>query len=135
MIEAFLVPENTVAMAKGDGPALDVSSASTRVLLLNLGITDIVEQEAIDVSIYASSDGTLFDPKPIAAFPQKFYRGETPLLLDLSSKPEVKAIRAHWEVNRWGRGPETPMFAFCLTVREVSQEILAETRGRNQRAS
>jgi len=132
MIEAFLVPENTVVTANGDGTALDLGTASTRVFLLNLGITDIIEQEALDVSIQGSADGTTFDPKPIAAFAQKFYRGETPLLIDLSAKPEVKAIRAHWEVNRWGRGTETPRFEFCVTVREVPQEILAEAnRGRN----
>jgi hypothetical protein len=126
MIEAFLVPEKTVATAKGDGPTLDLSAAATRVFLLTLGITEIIEQEALDVSIQGCSDGAAFDPKPLAAFPQEFYRGETPLLLDLSSKPEVKAIRAHWEVNRWGRGTETPMFEFCVTVREVPQEILQE---------
>jgi hypothetical protein len=132
MIEAFLVPENTVVTAKGDGLALDLGTASTRVFLLNLGITDIIEQEALDVSIQGSADSTTFDPKAVAAFPQKFYRGESPLLLDLSTKPEVKAIRAHWEVNRWGRGTETPRFEFCLTVREVPHEILAEAnRGRN----
>jgi len=129
MIEAFLVPENTVATAKGDGPAIDLGAASTRIFLLNLGITDIIEQEAIDVSIYASNDGAVFEAKPIAAFPQKFYRGETPLLLDLSARPEVKAIRAHWEVNRWGRGTETPMFEFCVTLREVPEEIVAERIG------
>jgi hypothetical protein len=126
MLEAFLVPDKTVATVKGDGPALDVSAASTRVFLLNLGITDIIEQEALDVSIQVSSDGVAFDSKPIAAFPQKFYRGETPLLLDLSSRQEVRAIRAHWDVNRWGRGAETPMFEFCVTVREVPEEILGE---------
>ena len=126
MIGAFLVPEKTVATAKGDGPTLDLSAATTRVFLLTLGITDIVEQEALDVSIQATSDGAAFDAKPVAAFPQKFYRGETPLLVDLSAKPEVKAIRAHWEVNRWGRGTETPMFEFCVTVREVPEAILQE---------
>jgi len=129
MIEAFLVPEKTVATAKGDGPTLDLSAAITRVFLLTLGITDIVEQEALDVSIQATSDGAAFDGKPVAAFPQKFYRGETPLLVDLSAKPEVKAIRAHWEVSRWGRGTETPMFEFCVTVREVPEDILQETAG------
>jgi len=128
MIEAFLVPENTRVAAKGDGPTLDLGAASTRVFLLNLGITDIIEQEALDVTVQGSADGTTFDPKPIAAFPQKFYRGETPLLVNLSAKPEVKAIRAHWEVNRWGRGTETPMFEFCVTIREVPQEILAQAR-------
>ena len=129
MIEAFLVPEKTVATAKGDGPAVDLTSGSTRVFLLNLAITDIIEQEALDVSVHGSLDGTTFDPKPIAAFPQKFYRGEYPLLVDVSATPEVKAIRAHWEVNRWGRGTETPMFEFCVTLREIPQEILAQTAG------
>ena len=125
MIEAFLVPEKTVATAKGDGPVLDLSGASTRVFLLTLEITNIIEQEALDVSIQCSADGTAFDPKPVAAFPQKFYRGETPLLVDLSARPEVEVIRAHWDASRWGRGTETPMFEFCVTVREVPKEILA----------
>lgn len=130
MIEALLVPEKTVATARGDGHAVDVSRADTRVFLLTLAITDIIEQESLEVSIHTSTDGATFDPKPIAAFPQEFYRGEFPLLVDVSAQPEVKAIRAHWEVNRWGRGTETPMFEFCVTVREVPQEILAEAAGR-----
>jgi len=127
MIEAFLVPENTVATAKGDGSTIDLAAATTRVFLLNLAISNIVEQEALDVSIQTSADGVAFDAKPVVAFPQKFYRGETPLLLDLTSKPEVKAIRAHWDVGRWGRGSETPMFEFCVTLREVPQEIITAT--------
>jgi hypothetical protein len=125
MLEAFLVPEKTVATAKGDGPSIELSASSTRVFLLNLAITEIIEQEALDVSVHGSADGTTFDPKPIAAFPQKFYCGEYPLLVDVSAMPEVKSIRAHWDVNRWGRGTETPMFEFCVTAREVPQEILA----------
>jgi hypothetical protein len=130
MLEAFLVPEKTVATVKGDSPALDVSHAEGRVFLLTLNITDIIEQESLDVSIQGSADGATWTPKPIAAFPQKFYREEAPLLLDLSSKPEVKFIRAHWEVNRWGRGTGTSMFEFSVNVREVPQEILAEAAQR-----
>lgn len=133
MIEAFLVPEKTIATAKGDGPTFDLTSAETRVFLLNLAISDIIEQESIDVSVHGSADGTTFDPKPVAAFEQKFYRGENPLLVDLSATPEVKAIRAHWEVNRWGRGTETPMFEFCVTIREVPQEILAAAGDRRRK--
>jgi hypothetical protein len=33
-------------------------------------------------------------------------------------------------VARWGRGSETPMFEFNVTLREVPQEILAEAAGR-----
>jgi hypothetical protein len=130
MMEAFLVPENTVVNAKGDGPTLDVSRAQGRIFLLTLAITNIVEQESLEVSIFASADGATWDPKPVTAFPQKFYREEAPLLLDLAARPEVKFIRAHWEVGRWGRGPETPMFEFSVALREIPKEILAEAAGR-----
>jgi len=126
MIDTFLVPEKTVVNAKGDGPALDVSGAANRVFLLTLDITNIIEQEALDVSIHGSADGTAWGAKPLATFPQKFYRGQHPLLLDLSGHPDIKFVRAHWEVNRWGRGTETPMFDFHLTVKEVPPEILKE---------
>jgi hypothetical protein len=130
MMEAFVVPERTVVNAKGDGPTLDVSRAEGRIFLLTLEITDIIEQESLDVSIFGSADGAKWDAKPVAAFPQKFYREEIPLLLNLTARPDVKFIRAHWEVARWGRGTETPMFEFNVTLREVPQEILAEAAGR-----
>jgi hypothetical protein len=129
MLESFLVPEKTVVESKGDGAAVDVSPAAGRVFLLTLAITDIVEQESIEVSIYGSTDGAAWDAKPLAGFPQKFYREESPLLLDLTARPDVRFVRAHWELGRWGRGPETPRFEFCVTLREVPQEILAEAAG------
>ncbi len=129
-MEAFVVPENTVVNAKGDGPALDLSRAQGRIFLLTLAITNIVEQESLDVSIFASADGATWDPNPVAAFPQKFYREEAPLLLDLAARLEVKFIRAHWEVGRWGRGTETPMFEFSVKLREIPQEILQEAKSR-----
>jgi hypothetical protein len=126
MMDVFLVPEKTIANGKADGPALDLSAASNRVFLLTLRITDIIEQEALDVSIYGSADGASWGPKPLAAFPQKFYRGQHPLLLDLSAHADTKFVRAHWEAIRWGRGTETPMFEFDVTLREVPPDILKE---------
>jgi hypothetical protein len=124
MMKTFLVPEKTVVTAKGDGPAVDVSAASGRVFLLTLEITKIIEQESLDVSIYGSADGAAWSAKPIVAFSQEFYSGEYPLLLDLKAHPDVKFLRAHWDVARWGRGVETPMFEFSLGLREVPPEIL-----------
>jgi len=125
-IDTFLVPAKTVATAKGDGPALDISGAANRVFLLTLDITDIIEQESLDVSIYGSGDGAAWAAKPLICFPQKFYRGQHPLLLDLTGNREAKFIRAHWEVKRWCRGIETPMFEFHLAIREVPPDILKE---------
>jgi hypothetical protein len=128
MIDTFLVSEKTTVDAKGDGPSVDVSGAANRVFLLTLEITKIIEQESLDVAIHGSADGTTWDAKSIVAFPQKFYRGESPLLLDLSAHPELKLVRAHWEVARWGRGVVTPMFEFSVRMKEVPAEILREAR-------
>jgi hypothetical protein len=130
MMDAFLVPEKTTVSTKGDGPILELKPSEGRVFLLTLAITNIIEQESLDVSVHGSTDGATWDLKPIVAFPQKFYCEETPLLLDLTARPEVKFIRAHWEVARWGRGSETPVFEFHVTLREVPQEILAEAASR-----
>ncbi len=126
MIETFLVPAKTVVKAKGDGPSVDVSGAANRVFLLTLEITNIIEQESLDVSIQGSADGVQWDAKPLTSFPQKFYRAQHPLLLDLSQQSGVKYVRAHWEVGRWGRGTETPMFEFQLTLKEVPADVLQE---------
>jgi hypothetical protein len=126
MIDTFLVPEKTVVTAKGDGPGVDVSGAANRVFLLTLNISNIIEQESLDVSIQGSADGATWGHKAIASFPQKFYRGQHPLLLDLSGHADVKFVRAHWEVGRWGRGTETPMFEFHVTLKEVPADILKQ---------
>lgn len=126
MIDTFLVPEKTIVSAKGDGAVVDVSSAANRVFLLTLEITNIIEQESLDTGIYGSADGATWGAKPLVTFPQKFYRGESPLLLDLTMHPDVKLVRAHWEVARWGRGTETPMFEFSLRLKEVPAEVLRE---------
>jgi hypothetical protein len=132
MIDSFLVPENTVVSAKGDGATVDVSSAANRVFLLSLNIAEIIEQESLDVNIFGSSDGATWGAKPLTYFPQKFYRAEHPMLLDLTSQPGVKFLRAHWEVARWGRGTEVPMFKFAVSIREVPADVLKEATAEAQ---
>lgn len=126
MPETYLIPPGTVVTARGDGAPVTLA-APGKVFLLTLNIARIVEQEALDVSVWGSPDGAAWEPKPLASFPQKFYAGQHPLLLDLGAHPEIKALRAHWEVNRWGRGPETAMFELSLELREVPPDVLKET--------
>ncbi|HLI62586.1 MAG TPA: hypothetical protein VKV05_04245 [Terriglobales bacterium] len=128
MLDAFLVPPKTVITAKGDSEPLDVSGATNPIFLLTLSISSVVEQESIEVSLFTSADGTTWDPKPVAALPQKFYVGEYPLLVDLSSAPNVKFVRAHWDVTRWGRGPSAPRFEINVRLREVPKEALREAQ-------
>ncbi|MDQ1387561.1 MAG: hypothetical protein QOF56_1015 [Acidobacteriaceae bacterium] len=126
MIDTVLVAENTVVSAKGDSPYVDLNSATGRVFLLTLEITKIIEQESLEISISGSADGTTWGAKPVVTFPQKFYVGQSPLLLDLTSHADVKFVRAHWEVARWGRGTETPMFEFSLKFKEIPPEVLRQ---------
>ena len=78
------------------------------------------------MSVYGSTDGAAWGTKPLHRISPEVLPGQHPMLLDVSGHAEVKFIRAHWEVNRWGRGTETPMFEFHLTIREVPPEILKE---------
>ncbi len=126
MMDTFLVPEKTRVTAKGNGPTVELSSSAHRVFLLTLNITGVIEQESLDVAIFASPDGSTWGAKPLESFPQKFYRGQHPMLLDLRQQSEIKFLRAQWDVNRWGRGEPTPMFEFNVSIKEVSPEILSE---------
>lgn len=132
MLDAWLVPKKTVITAKGDSPALDLSAVDSRVFLLTLAITAAMEQQSIEVTIFTSADGATWDAKPVVGLPPKFYVGEYPLLVDLTSNPEAKFVRAHWEVARWGRGQTTLQFEVGLRLREVPQEALREAQAEAQ---
>lgn len=132
MIDVLLVPEPTTITAKGDSELIDVSGSANRVFLATLSIIRIVEQESIEILFFTSADGTTWEAKPVASLPQKFYPGQYPLLVDLSKVENAKFLRAHWEVNRWGRGPVTPSFEIGLRLREVSSELLQEARAEAQ---
>ena len=126
MLERYLVTEKTTITAKGEGTAVDIGSTHSGVFLVLLAITNQVEQEALDVAVFSSADATTWGAKPVLSFPQKFYAGETPLLLDLREQPDVRYLRAQWDASRWGRGSETPMFEFSVKLTEVEPEILRE---------
>jgi hypothetical protein len=114
-----LIPPGTRVTSNGEGEAYDISASQTRTFLCSLQITDQIEQESLDVAIWGSGDGQTWGTKPLLKMPQRFYRGETRQILDLTLKPEVKVIRAQWELFRWGRVAPTPMFVFGVRLEEV----------------
>ena len=113
MLPKSLLPE-TISRANGVGPAIDVSSQAGRLLVLTLGITRIIEQESLEVSVWGSSDKTSWGVKPLALFPQKSYCGMYSILLNLSARPEIKYVRVQWSMNRWTKGNPTPLFGFFV---------------------
>src|SRR5664279_3948415 len=113
MLPEFLLTETTVREA-GTGPAVAMDEQQGGVLILTLGITRIIEQESIDLSIWGSLDGTDWGTKPLAAYPQKFYCGTYQIILDLSAHPDTRYLRVKWGVNRWGKGDPKPLFTVYL---------------------
>lgn len=126
MLPNFLLPE-AVIREDGEGPVVSVASAKGKVLLLTLGITRIIEQESLDVSIWGSPDGADWGAAPLARFPQKFYCGTYQLVLDLGDQPEIQYLRAKYKVNRWGHGAQKPLFGVYLFVQETEARAAAKT--------
>jgi hypothetical protein len=118
-MEFDLIPFDTRVEENGEGEKVDISTSSTRTFFCVMLITDQIEQESIDVSIWGSADGESWGAHPILKLPQRFYRGETRAVLELVLRPDAKFICARWELNRWGRVAPLPMFRVGLRLQEV----------------
>ena len=118
-LQLQLIPADTRMEASADGVPFNISESATRTFLCRLTVTDQIEQESLDVSIWGSADGETWPKRPLLKLPQQFYRGTTKLVLDLSLRSEVKFIRARWDLNRWGRVAPTPMFVAGMDLVEI----------------
>jgi hypothetical protein len=118
-MEFDLIPPDTLVEENGEGAPVDISGSATRTFFCHMLISAQIEQESIDLSIWGSQDGQDWGSKPILKLPQRFYRGETRAVLELVHRPEVKMIRAKWDLNRWGRVAPLPMFQVGLRLVEV----------------
>ncbi|MGO9241330.1 MAG: hypothetical protein ACLQBJ_11020 [Bryobacteraceae bacterium] len=124
MLPTFLLEEQVVRQDSA-GPAIDLGENAPSFLYLTLGITRIIEQQSLDLSIWASPDGTNWGDKPVAAFPQKFYCGVYTLLLDLTAHAGARYLRAQWKVSRWGRGEPTPLFEMYVFAQTADMRVSA----------
>jgi hypothetical protein len=126
MLPNFLIPESVIREA-GTGPDLSLDSSQGGLILLTLGVTRIIEQQSIDITIWASADKQDWGTKPVLSFPQKFYCGTYQMLLDLEKHPEARFLRAKWQVNRWGRGEGQPLFGVYLFAQETRRQAIAKS--------
>lgn len=118
MAGAFLLQETTIHEA-GTGPESELREHQGQLIVITLGITRIIEQESLEVSIWGSADKTDWGAKPLLAFSQKFYRGTYQMLLDLRSHPEIQSVRVKWAANRWGKGDLKPLFSLYVFAEKV----------------
>jgi len=115
-----LVPPETPVETNGAGAAHELGALERKPVLIVLGITEIIEQESLHVSIWGSPDGKEWGQQALFWFPQKFYQGVSPAALDLRQLPGIKFLQARWEVNRWGRGDPRPLFKFGVEIQEFA---------------
>lgn len=122
MLPNFLLPES-IARADGTGPEIDLGTNRGKLLVLTLGITQIIEQENLEVSIWGSCDGQDWGCRPLATFPPKFHCGLYSILLNLVSLPDVRFVRAKWKMRRWRAGETMPLFGFYLYAEESGARV------------
>ena len=118
-LQFSLIPAASKLEANGVSQAFYISSSQSRTFLCRLSISEQLEQESLDVSIWGSADGQNFGKTPLLKLPQQFYRGSTKMVLDISLRSEVRFLQAKWELNRWGRVSPTPMFVAELLLEEI----------------
>jgi hypothetical protein len=118
-MEFDLIAQGTLLQENGHGQVVDIRASATRTFYCVMNISDQIEQESVDISIWGSADGENWGTHPILKLPQQFYKSETRAVLDLTLVPAVTFIRAAWDVNRWGRVAPLPMFVLGLRLDEV----------------
>lgn len=114
-----LIPNRSRLTHDGEGAPLDASASSTRTFLCKMKITAQIEQESVELSVWGSEDLASWGKTPLLIMPQRFYKGETSQILDLSQRPEIRYIRARWKLTRWGRVTPHPMFELSFTATEI----------------
>lgn len=122
MLPDFLLPES-IARTDGMGPEFQLGSKSGKLLVLTLGITRIIEQESLEVTIWGSVDGENWGLRPLATFPPKFYCGIYSILLNLAFRPETTFLRVQWKMSRWTKAESTPMFGFYVYTEESGRRM------------
>lgn len=122
MEPTYLIPEQTVE-SNGESSSLEIAAGSQ--FLVTLNVTRVVEQEALEVTLWASADGADWGAKPVLSFPQKFYTGTHQLLLNLAEQPQAKFLKAKWTATRWGRGALTPNFTFSVSLEPAAGQAVA----------
>jgi hypothetical protein len=113
----------SVRQADGVGPVVELDEYRGKLLVVTLGITDVVERTGLTVSVWGSQDEIDWGAKPLLTFRQRQYCGVYSVLLNLAQHPDVRCLRAHWNMSRWGKGERTPLFGFEVFLEESGARV------------
>jgi hypothetical protein len=116
-MEKWLVRECTITK-DGTGTEFALGPACDK-LLLTLEITQTIQQQSLNISIWGSADQEHW--RQLSAFPQKSYCGKYLSMLDLRYHPGVRYLRAQWGMSRWGLD-DAVLASFCLSLEELKSQ-------------
>ncbi|MGP0072995.1 MAG: hypothetical protein ACLPWF_13805 [Bryobacteraceae bacterium] len=113
------------SLRKGDGvgPTVALDESCSKLLVVTLDITDVVERTGLTVSVWGSADQIEWGAKPLVTFRQRQYCGVYSVLLNLAMHPEIQHLRVQWNMNRWGRTERVPLFGFEVFVEESGARV------------
>jgi len=107
----------------GIGPIVALAEYASKLLVVTLGITDVVERTGLTVSVWGSPDQAQWGAKPLLTFRQRQYCGVYSVLLNMATHPDVRYLRVQWNMNLWGRGARTPLFGFEVFLEESGARV------------
>lgn len=118
----YLLPES-VRKGDGVGPVVPLDDYCSKLLVLTLGITDVVERTGLTVSVWGSTDQNEWGSGPLLTFRQRQYCGVYSVLLNMASYMNLRYLRVQWSMNRWGRGERIPQFGFEVFAEESGARV------------
>lgn len=117
-----LLPES-VRKGDGVGPVVALSEYCSKLLVVTLGITNVVERTGLTVSVWGSPDQIEWGAKPLLTFRQRQYCGVYSVLLNMATHGDVRYLRVQWSMNRWGKTERIPLFGFEVFAEESGARV------------
>jgi hypothetical protein len=118
----YLLPE-MVRTGDGEGPVVPLDEYCSRLLVVTLGISDVVERTGLNVSLWGSPDQVDWGSKPLLTFRQRQYCGVYSVLLNLAKQSDIRYLRVQWSMHRWGKGERAPLFGFEVFLEESGARV------------
>jgi hypothetical protein len=117
-----LLPES-VRQGDGAGPVVALDEQCSKLLVVTLGITDVVERTGLTVSVWGSPDQKEWGSAPLVTFRQRQYCGVYSVLLNMAMYSDVQYLRVQWNMKHWGKSQRIPLFGFEVFLEESGARV------------
>jgi hypothetical protein len=114
---------DSVHRVDGFGPAVDLGEYRGKLLVVTLSVNAVVERTGLTVSVWGSPDQSEWGTNPVITLRQRQYCGVYSALLNLAQRPDIRSLRVHWNMSRWGKGDRIAQFGFQVFLEESGARV------------